>query len=139
MKISILAVVFASIISFSPVNAADTLFDDLGGREGIARISEAAIDLSLEDPRIKHTFDDINIKRLKRLLTDQLCELTGGPCKYEGRSMAETHATHHLTNAHFNALVEDLQIAMDRENIPFRVQNRLLAILAPMQRDIVTK
>lgn len=129
----------ASVLWMVPARADDALFQDLGGREGLTRIVGTAIDLSLEDPRIKETFDDSNILRIKRLLVDQLCELTGGPCKYEGRTMAESHATKHLTNAHFNALVEDLQIAMDREKIPFRAQNKLLAILAPMQRDIVTK
>lgn len=124
----------------SPSRAADdSLFQGLGGREGITRISNMAIDLSLEDPRTASTFADINVARVKRLLVDQICALSGGPCVYEGRSMKESHATTGLTNLHFNLLVEDLQIAMDREGVPFHTQNRLLALLAPMQRDVVTK
>ena len=119
--------------------ADDSLFQALGGREGLTRIVNVTIDLSLEDVRTAHTFADINVARVKRLLVDQLCELSGGPCKYEGRDMKESHATTGLTNLHFNLLVEDLQIAMEREKIPFHTQNRLLSILAPMQRDIVTK
>jgi hemoglobin len=65
--------------------------------------------------------------------------LTGGPCRYEGRAMDRAHASLQLTNRDFNALAEDLQIAMERARIPFAVQNRLLAILAPMQREIVTR
>ncbi|MGE3335284.1 MAG: group 1 truncated hemoglobin [Rhodospirillaceae bacterium] len=128
------------IANAPPARAADdSLFQGLGGREGITRISNLAIDLSLEDPRTASTFADINVSRVKRLLVDQLCALSGGPCKYEGRSMKESHATTGLTNLHFNLLVEDLQIAMDREGVPFHTQNRLLAILASMQRDVVTK
>ena len=41
--------------------------------------------------------------------------------------------------ADFNALVEDLQIAMDRKGIPFRSQNKLLAVLAPMHREVITR
>jgi hemoglobin len=133
------AVVAAALFHAGPGAGAGTLYDDLGAREGLTKIVNVAIDLSLEDPRIKDTFDNTNIVRLKRLLVDQLCVLSGGPCTYEGRDMAESHASKHLTNAHFNALVEDLQIAMDQANVSFATQNKLLAILAPMQRDVVTK
>lgn len=132
---------FTALIALSSPSLAadDSLFQGLGGRDGITRISNAAIDLSLEDPRTASTFADINVARVKRLLVDQICALSGGPCVYEGRSMKESHATTGLTNLHFNLLVEDLQIAMDREGVPFHTQNRLLALLAPMQRDVVTK
>jgi len=68
-----------------------------------------------------------------------VCELTGGPCHFHGISMTGSHAYLELQDRHFNALVEDLQNAMDTQKVPFRTQNRLLAILAPMRRDIVTK
>ncbi|HEY1632266.1 MAG TPA: NAD(P)H-dependent oxidoreductase [Rhizomicrobium sp.] len=62
-----------------------------------------------------------------------------GPCAYTGRDMYETHKGLHLTNMDFNAVVEDLQKAMDKDGVPFATQNRFLARLAPMQHDIVTK
>ena len=53
--------------------------------------------------------------------------------------MHDAHKGLHLTNFDFNSLVEDLQKGMDEANVPFATQNRLLARLAPMQHDIVTK
>jgi hemoglobin len=53
--------------------------------------------------------------------------------------MSQAHKGLHLTNADFNALVEDLQSGMDKAGVPFATQNRLLARLAPMHRDVVTR
>jgi hemoglobin len=90
------------------------------------------------DPRIKPFFKDTVPQRLKFGLTEQVCQLTGGPCTYTGQDMKTAHATMGVNKAAFNNLVEGLQFAMDDEKIPFTVQNRLLALLAPMNRDIIT-
>ncbi len=119
--------------------ADDALYRSFGERTGLVSIIDDATNRWVEDDRIKDTFDNINLDRFKRLLVDQLCELTGGPCHYKGRDMYHAHKGLHLNNAQFNALVEDLQLAMNKYDIPFRTQNRLLAILAPMQHDVVTR
>lgn len=139
MKTWLIAALTVAVLCAAPVRADDSLYKALGERDGISRIAATTIDLSAADPRINATFADINLNRLKRLLADQFCQLSGGPCVYEGRDMVESHAKHGYTNADFNILVEHLQTAMDREKVPFSQQNRLLAILAPMQRDVVTK
>jgi hemoglobin len=120
-------------------SADDSLYKALGERQGLVRIVDNLLEIALADERIKHTFDNTNIDRLKGHLVDQFCMLSGGPCTYRGRDMKKSHAALHLTNLNFNALVEDLQIAMDRENVPFGTQNELLGLLAPMQRDVVTR
>ena len=53
--------------------------------------------------------------------------------------MTEIHDGLNITNAQFNALAEDLQLAMERNGVPARFQNKLIAKLAPMQRAMVTK
>ncbi len=116
-----------------------TLFDELGGQPGIARIVESAVTRNLADPRVRDAFDNTNIDRLKRQLATQFCELTDGPCRYTGQTMKGSHAHLGLRMRDLNALVENFQAALDEQNIPFRVQNRFLALLAPMRRDIVTK
>ena len=121
----------------APVARAETLYDALGGHSNLVRIVDAMMRHNQEDERIKHTFDDANKKRLKELLVTQLCELSGGPCVYRGRDMRKAHSGLRLTTAHFNALVENLQFAMDENDVPFRTQNRLLALLAPMMPDTV--
>ena len=136
-----LAFVAATIltISTSLAQADDPLFQDLGGRDGITTIVEDTTANLLADPRIKATFDNTNMDRFKTNLTDQLCVVAGGPCVYKGQSMHDAHKGLHLTNADFNALVEDLQAGMEKAGVSFATQNRLLARLAPMHRDVVTK
>jgi hemoglobin len=120
--------------------AADmTVYDELGGKPGMTAIVNGMVDNALADDRIKMIFDNINIPRLKGLLHEQFCTLTGGPCSYHRRTMKETHAGLNLHESDFNALVEDLEASMDAQGIPWSSQVKLLAILAPMERDIVSK
>jgi hemoglobin len=128
-----------SLFLTAPAAAADDLYRDLGERPGIAKIVDTAMERWLVNPQISYTFDNLNLQRFKARLTDQICELTGGPCRYTGRNMYLSHKGLHISAGEFNALVEDLQDAMEAERVPFFTQNRLLAILAPMQRDIVTR
>ena len=131
----------ASTAAFWPgaVRADETLFDRLGGMDAISRIAKTAVALFLADPRVKSEFEEIDPARLSTRLAEQICELSGGPCVYHGRSMREAHAGLHSNRAQFNATAEDLQQAMETEGVPYWTQNRLLALLAPMQRDIVTR
>jgi len=117
----------------------DSLFQDLGGRDVIEKIAQYTAANFLADPRIKATFDDTNMERFEKLLSAQFCVVAGGPCEYKGRSMKDAHRALGLDNADFNAVVEDLQDALDKAGVPFATQNRFLARLAPMQHDIVTK
>ena len=80
-----------------------------------------------------------DLVRLRRTLKEQFCYILAGPCDYTGRDMASSHKDHGITTREFNALVENLQAAMNTEGVPFRAQNKLLAKLAPMQRDVVTR
>jgi hemoglobin len=130
---------FVLVALVTGARAEDTLYRDLGGRAGIAKIANRTIDFSLADDRIKHAFDDSNIERIRLMLSDQLCEVAGGPCVYKGHSMTEAHRGLHLHDRDFNAIVEDLQKAMDEAAIPFPVQNRLVARLAPMEHQVVTR
>lgn len=117
----------------------DALYQSLGGKTGISTFVNSFVAIVLDDVRINKAFKETDTERLTSLLTEQFCELSGGPCKYSGRSMAEAHKDMQATNAHFNALAEDLQIAMEKHEVPSSVQNKLIAKLAPMQRPIVTK
>ena len=139
LRTLLLAVCMVMAIGAWSARADDTLYRELGERVNLVRIVDYGTDLWLVDARIKDTFDNLNIERFKGRLVDQLCELSGGPCRYAGRNMYESHKGLHLDRAQFNALVEGLQDGMDKYGVSFRVQNRLLAILAPMEHDIVTR
>ena len=123
----------------TPALAEDALFVDLGGQAGIDRIVDASVENYLADDRIKSIFDESNMDRVRAQFKVQFCQIAGGPCQYTGHNMAEAHRGLKLTNADFNAVVEDLQDAMDKVGVPFATQNRFLARLAPMQRHVVTK
>lgn len=143
---AVLAIAITCCATIAPVSvraeppaAGSQVFADLGGLAGVRRIVDDLLTIALQDTRIAHTFEDVDMERLARMLTDQFCMLTGGPCRYEGDDMKEVHAGLELTNAHFNALAEDLHEAMIRNGVPVSAQYALLAKLAPMQRDIVTR
>jgi hemoglobin len=131
--------VAALLLTAAPAFADDTLFADLGGQPGIDKIVEASVNSYLTDPRISAIFDESNIDRLRAELKVQFCQVAGGDCVYKGHDMVAAHKGLHLTNANFNALVEDLQVAMEKLDIPFTTQNRFLARLAPMQHQVVSQ
>lgn len=115
-----------------------SLYQALGEKAGITRLMDDFVDRLVKDPRIGAHFKEVKPAALKESLTDQICQLSGGPCQYEGADMKSAHADMDINKGHFNALVEVLQTAMDAQGIPFAQQNRLLALLAPMHRDIIT-
>ena len=114
------------------------LYQALGEKPGITRLMDDFVNRVVKDPRIGGHFKDVKPAALKESLTDQICQPSGGPCKYEGADMKSAHADMDINKGHFNALVEVLQSAMDAQGIPFAQQNRLLALLAPMHRDVIT-
>lgn len=115
----------------------DSLYRALGGQPGIEQIVEGLLINIADNPLIVGHFADTDIDRLNQKLIEQLCFESGGPCEYTGDSMRDSHAGMHLTEADFNALVEDLIAAMQQLQVPLTAQNRLLARLAPMRRDII--
>ncbi len=135
----IIIALLASLCLASPAHADDTLFNKLGGTAGITAIVKDAYTLILDDDRIKADFDNISREHLTMRLSELICQLTGGPCVYHGRPMGPAHEGLDLTRAKFNAVAEDLESAMDQHNVPYWTQNKLMALLAPMQRDIVTR
>jgi len=122
-----------------PAHADDSLYTQLGGKPALEAVVDGLLQRATQDARIKDFFKETNLKHLRTQLVDQLCAVTGGPCRYEGETMKNAHAAMDLSQAHFNALVEDLQDALDAAGVPFSTQGRLLALLAPMHRDIVSR
>lgn len=108
-------------------------------KAGIDRIVAGLVARYHADPRIKDIFAAADNDRLQRVLAEEICYLTGGPCHYTGRDMKSAHQDMGVQTADFDALVEDLRLSMDAEGVPFWAQNKLLAKLAPMKRVIVTR
>lgn len=126
-------------IAAAPLAPAPTgLYAALGEKAGIVRLVDDFVERLVRHPRIGSQFKDTKPAALKESLVSQFCQLSGGPCVYDGPEMGELHADMDINKGDFNALVEALQAAMDAQGIAFAQQNRLLALLAPMHRDIIT-
>ena len=116
----------------------DQLYKAFGEKAGLVVLMDDFMTRLLADPRTGPHFKPSNQQRVKEQLVEQLCQLSGGPCVYKGADMKSSHANLDITKSDFHALVEVLQSAMDAKGIPFRKQGEMLALLAPMHRDIIT-
>ena len=113
------------------------LYRAFGEKPGLQRLMDDFMVRLLADARTAPHFKDSDIQRVKEQLVEQFCDVSGGPCTYRGADMRSAHANLDIRKADFNALVELLQVAMSAQGIAFVHQNRLLALLAPMHRDII--
>lgn len=114
-----------------------SLYDRLGGKPAITAVVEDFVGNVAADSRINARFANTNIPRLKTLLVEQVCEATGGPCKYTGRDMKSAHAGMNITDAEFGALVGDLVKSLDKFKVPDQEKNELLGALGGMKGQIV--
>ena len=114
-----------------------SLYDRLGGQPAITAVVDDFVGNVAADARINRFFARTDIPRLKRLLVEQICQGTGGPCTYTGRDMKTAHAGMGITDAQFNALVEDLVKSLDKFKVPDKEKGELLGILGPMKPSIV--
>ena len=120
-------------------DSADTLYQRLGGKRVVAKLVGELIDRSTRDARTQRTFEKINVKRLKEKVEEQICALADGPCTFAGDDMKQSHAGLNITESEFYGFVEVLIEVLDSNGIGLKEKNQLLAILAPMKRDIVTR
>ena len=114
-----------------------SLYERLGGKDAITAVVDDFVGNVAADNRIKKFFARTNIPNLKRNLVDQICQATGGPCTYTGRDMRTAHKGMGITDADFNALVEDLQKSLNKFKVPEKEQGELLGILGPLKPQIV--
>jgi hemoglobin len=123
--------------AFAQSAPSDSLYSQLGGQPGLVTLVDDFMLRLLNDTRMNPFFKDVDQKHVKAQLVAQFCQVSGGPCKLEGPDMKRAHAELDISKSNFNALVEVLQQSMEARGIAFGAQNRLLAKLAPMHRDII--
>ena len=114
-----------------------SLYDRLGGLDMINALTESWVARVGGDDRANGKFARTDIPRLMKEVTDQLCEATGGPCTYTGRSMAETHDGMKVTAGEFDVVMQHLDAALDELNVPGAEQAELVGLLMPMRDDIL--
>jgi hemoglobin len=114
-----------------------TLYERLGGTDAITSVAVAFENRAAKDDRINQKFARTDLNRLTKEFVDQLCQDTGGPCRYTGRNMVEAHTNMGVTSGEFNAFMEDFVATLDDFNVPKAEQDELVRKLTPMQPEIV--
>jgi hemoglobin len=114
-----------------------SLYDRLGGLDAITALTESWVARVGGDDRANGKFVRTDIPRLMKEVIDQLCEATGGPCTYTGRSMRETHDGMGVTAGEFDVVMQHLDATLDELNVPKTVRDELVALIMPLRADIV--
>src|SRR5919198_5666630 len=132
----------ASMSTNDAAAPAESLYRRLGGREGIAGVVDGFVANALADPRIGPAFKSLPSDRvgpLKTNIADFICENTGGPCSYGGRTMKESHRGLGLEKADFDACNAALAKALDGKNVPAADKEQVMKLVASLMNDIVEK
>ena len=138
VAVTVLSAAVGLAVTADPAFAQEkSLYDRLGGRDAIVAVVDDFVANVAADKRINGFFANTDIPRLKRLLVEQICAGTGGPCAYTGRDMKSAHRGMGVRDEHFGALVADLVKTLDKFKVPAKEKNELLGILGPMKTDIV--
>jgi len=140
VSVTVLAAALGLALTSDPSFAQEKpLYERLGGRDAIVAVVDDFVANVAADDRINGFFAKTDIANLKRLLVEQICAGSGGPCSYSGRDMKSAHRGMGVRDAHFTALVGDLVKTLDKFKVPAKEKGELLAVLGPMKGDIVEK
>jgi hemoglobin len=119
-----------------------SLYERLGRYDAIAAVTDDFIARLANDKQLSRFLVGLSAdskKRLRQLVVDQLCEATGGPCFYIGRSMKASHAGLNITESDWDATVKHLVGTLDKFKVPEKEKGELLAIASSLKADIVEK
>ena len=137
LKFALAALVASILVACAGGRADDSLYQRLGGEQGVDRLVEELLDEVYADRRIAFLFEGSDRLNLHAVIVEQVCAETGGPCTYQGLDMRAAHSGLDIRHDEFDAFVEDLIVAMERMGVATPTQNRLLAIFAPMREKVV--
>ncbi|UUO22080.1 group 1 truncated hemoglobin [Colwellia sp. M166] len=147
VKFSLLCLVLASCIACSTSNTAlgnntnsaptESLYVEMGQQAALDKIVDNLINIIGQDEIIFSHFADSNVSHFRKKLTLFLCQISDGPCQYNGDSMQDIHRGMQINTNQFNHFVELFIAAMDASGIAYPTQNKLLARLAPLRKNII--
>ncbi len=116
-----------------------SLYDRLGGKGAITAVVDVFADRLVADRQVGGRFASADLKRFKMLNTELVCMATGGPCKYPGRDMKNTHNGMRISQKEFNIVAGHLKATLKNFKVPKQEQKELLGIIGSLQKDIVEK
>lgn len=117
----------------------ESLYQRLGGSEGITQIASDAVDNHLANPLIATRYENAkaNVEELKKAAATFFITGTGGPDVYEGLNMVEAHKGMNINATEFMAVLDDILAALSANNIDQRTQEEVLFVLYSMRGEIV--
>ena len=120
-----------------------SLYDRLGGVYAIAAVVDDFVDRIMHNPKLNANpkVDEAHHKvppaGFKYLVTEMVCWATGGPQRYTGRSMHDSHAHLAITEGEWQVFLADFKTTLDKFAVPAAEQAELFAIVATTKNDIV--
>jgi hemoglobin len=121
-------------------HAQESLYKRLGGYDAIAAVTDDFIGRLATDKVLSRFFvatSDDTKHKIRQHIVDQLCNVTGGPCIYIGRSMKEAHQGMKITENDWSITVRLLIESLNKFKVPQKEQNEFLAIVSSVKKDIV--
>jgi hemoglobin len=115
----------------------ETLFDRLGGAEGIARIASDTIDNHLKNPLVANRFSGSDIPAVKKLATDFFITGSGGPNVYQGKDMLSAHRHMNISDNEFMAVVDDVMAALSASGLSDAVKSEVLFVFYSLRPQVV--
>jgi hemoglobin len=119
-----------------------SLYKRLGGYDALAAVTDDFLGRLAADPQFQKFFvghSTDSIKKIRQLIVDQLCAVTGGPCAYTGRDMKTSHAGLGITEKDWDAQAKLLVATLDKLNVPAKEKDEVLALVSTLKKDIVDK
>lgn len=120
-----------------------TLYERLGGVYAIAAVIDDFIDRVMDDPRlnanpkVNEAHHRVSRAGFKYLVTEQVCHATGGPQRYTGKSMRDSHVHLEITEPEWQAFLDDLRQTLDKFKVPQAERDEIFAIVGSTKADIV--
>jgi len=137
MKISVFIFCCLSLLSGCTTQPNTSLYQQLGEQAGLEKLTDSFIAQIGNDKQVFHYFEHSNISHFRQGFISHLCSLAEGPCEYKGDSMVAIHTGMNINEKDFNHVVDLLINAMNEQNIPHTVQNKILAKMAPLRGEII--
>ena len=113
------------------------LYERIGAQDGIATVVDGFLGKVGADNRVNGRFADTDMPKLRGLLIEQVCEATGGPCKYSGKNMLDAHKGMNITEAEFGIIAAHFAAAMSDAGVNVEDNGTIMGVLAGMHDDIV--
>lgn len=141
--VALVLAALSSSVQIAPAQMkSDSLYKRLGGYDALAAVTDEFLFRIATDKQLSRFFvgaSDNSKIRIRQLVVDQLCEATGGPCKYIGRDMKSAHKGLGITEDDWNIAVKHLVATLDKFNVPKKEKDEVLAAISGLKGDLVEK